>query len=131
MIYLAIGALVYATLTVVAQSPTAPRKGGNPEAAKIKNPIGATAESSAAGKRVYTRMCSRCHGAEGRGDGTAATGNMPDLTDAQWDYGASDGEMFSVIHDGVSADMDGYAARLSDTDIWNVVNYIRRVAATR
>jgi cbb3-type cytochrome c oxidase subunit III len=111
------------------QSPAAPRKGGNPEAAKIKNPVAASPESASAGKRVYTRMCSRCHGAEGKGDGTAATAPVPDLTDAQWDYGASDGEIFSVIHDGVSADMDGYAARLSDTEIWNVVNYVRSVAA--
>jgi mono/diheme cytochrome c family protein len=111
------------------QAPTAPRKGGNPEAAKIKNPVAASAESTSAGKRVYTRMCGRCHGPEGKGDGTAATAPVPDLTDAKWDYGASDGEIFSVIHDGVSADMDGYAARLSDTDIWNVVNYVRSVAA--
>jgi cbb3-type cytochrome c oxidase subunit III len=113
------------------QSPVAPRKGGNPEAATIKNPVAASPESASAGKRVYTRMCSRCHGAEGKGDGTAATAPVPDLTDAQWDYGASDGEIFSVIHDGVSADMDGYAARLSDTDIWNIVNYVRSVAAKR
>ena len=39
--------------------------------------------------------------------------------------------MFAVIHDGVSADMDGYAARLSDTDIWNVVNFVKSVAAKR
>jgi cbb3-type cytochrome c oxidase subunit III len=111
------------------QSPLAPRKGGNPEAAKIKNPVPASPESASAGKRVYTRLCSRCHGAEGKGDGTAATAPVPDLTDAQWDYGSSDGEIFEVIHDGVSADMDGYAARLSDTEIWNVVNYVRSVAA--
>ena len=113
------------------QSPAAPKKGGNPDAAKIKNPVAASPESASAGKRVYTRMCGRCHGAEGKGDGTAATAPVPDLTDAQWDYGSSDGEIFSVIHDGVSADMDGYAARLSDTDIWNVVNYVRSVAAKR
>ena len=113
------------------QSPAAPKKGGNPEAAKIKNPMAASPESASAGKRVYTRMCSRCHGSEGKGDGTAATAPVPDLTDAQWDYGSSDGEIFSVIHDGISADMDGYAARLSDTDIWNVVNYVRSVAAKR
>jgi cbb3-type cytochrome c oxidase subunit III len=113
------------------QSPAAPKKGGNPDAAKIKNPVAASPESASAGKRVYTRMCSRCHGAEGKGDGTAATTPVPDLTDGQWDYGSSDGEIFSVIHDGVSADMDGYAARLSDTDIWNVVNYVRSVAAKR
>ena len=113
------------------QPPAAPRKGGNPEAAKIKNPVAASPESASAGKRVYTRMCSRCHGAEGKGDGTAATAPVPDLTDARWEYGSSDGEIFSVIHDGVSADMDGYAARLSDTEIWNVVNYVRSVAAKR
>ena len=122
---------IWSSVIIVAllQSPAAPRKGGNPEAAKIRNPVAASAESAAAGKRVYTRMCGRCHGPEGKGDGTAATAPVPDLTDAAWDYGSSDGEMFAVIHDGVSADMDGYAARLSDTDIWNVVNYVRSVAA--
>lgn len=121
--------LVSTIVAALLQSPAAPKKGGNPEAAKIKNPVAASAESTAAGKRVYTRMCSRCHGSEGKGDGTAATAPVPDLTDAKWDYGGSDGEIFSVVHDGVSADMDGYAARLSDTDIWNVVNYVRSVAA--
>ena len=125
-----LGALVYASaLTAAAQSPAAPRKGGNPEAAKIKNPVAASAESATAGKRVYTRMCGRCHGPEGKGDGTAASAPVPDLTDATWDYGSSDGEIFAVIHDGVSTDMDGYAARLSDPDIWNVVNYLRTLAA--
>ena len=123
--------LVGIIIAVLLQSPAAPKKGGNPEAAKIKNPVAASPESASAGKRVYTRMCSRCHGAEGKGDGTAATTPVPDLADGQWDYGSSDGEIFSVIHDGVSADMDGYAARLSDTDIWNVVNYVRSVAAKR
>ena len=118
-------------IAALLQSVTAPRKGGNPEAAKVKNPVAASAASASAGKRVYTRMCGRCHGPEGKGDGTAATAPVPDLTDDTWDYGASDGEMFAVIHDGVSADMDGYAARLSDTDIWNVVNFVRSVAATR
>ena len=114
-----------AVVLALVQSPAAPKKGGNPEAAKVKNPVAASAESISAGKRVYTRMCGRCHGPEGKGDGTAATAPVPDLTDAAWDYGASDGEIFAVIHDGVSADMDGYAARLSDTDIWNVVNYLK------
>lgn len=119
-----------ATLALLfAQSPTAPRKGGNPEAAKMKNPVAATPESIAAGKRAYTRLCVRCHGPEGAGDGTGATGTVPpsDLTGAKWDYGSSDGEIFAVVHDGVpnSADMEGYAARMSDAEIWNVVNYVR------
>jgi cytochrome c oxidase cbb3-type subunit 3 len=121
--------LLFTIVLALLQLPTAPHKGGNPEAAKVKNPVSPSAESIAAGKRVYTRMCSRCHGPEGKGDGSAATTTVPDLTDAQWDYGGTDGEIFSVVHDGVSADMDGYAARLSDADIWNVVNYVRSVGA--
>ena len=120
---------LFVVVVALLQSPIAPKKGGNPEAAKISNPIAASAESIAAGKRVYARMCGRCHGAEGKGDGTAASAAVPDLTDAQWDYGSSDGEIFAVVHDGVSTDMDGYAARLSDTDIWHVVNFVRSVAA--
>jgi mono/diheme cytochrome c family protein len=122
---------IWPSIVIVAllQSATAPKKGGNPEAAKVKNPVAMSPESTATGKRVYTRMCGRCHGPEGKGDGTAATAPVPDLTDGKWDYGGSDGEIFSVIHDGVSIDMDGYAARLSDTDIWNVVNFVRSVAA--
>lgn len=120
-----LGVLCVAVITA-AQSPTAPKKGGNPEAAKIKNPVPATAESISAGKRSYQRLCVKCHGPEGKGDGTAATGAQPpDLTDAQWDYGSTDGDMFAVIHDGTSADMEGYKERMSDADIWNVVNYVR------
>jgi mono/diheme cytochrome c family protein len=110
--------------------PGTAHRGGNPEAARIKNPVQATAESVAGGKRSYQRLCTRCHGSEGKGDGTAATGAQPpDLTDATWDFGGSDGEIFAAIHDGTSADMEGYASRLSDADIWNLVNYVRALAA--
>jgi mono/diheme cytochrome c family protein len=115
-----------AAAVALMQSVPAPRKGGNPDAAKVKNPVASTAESTAAGRRVYLRLCVLCHGPEGKGDGEAAAGATPsDLTGAQWNYGSTDGELFSVIHDGTSPDMAGYAERMSDTDIWNVVNYIR------
>ena len=125
---------VIASMIAVAllQSPAAPKKGGNPEAAKIKNPVAASAESASAGKRVYTRMCSRCHGAEGKGDGTAATAPVPDLTDAQWDYGSSDGEIYAVIKKGIPPTMmAGWDGRISDTEIWSIINYLHTLAARK
>lgn len=105
-------------------------RGGNPEAAKVQNPVASTPESVAQGRRVYQRLCSRCHGPQGKGDGGG--GAQPaDLTDDQWDYGSSDGEIFAAIHNGTSVDMEGYAERIGDTDIWNVVNYIRSIGPPR
>ena len=113
-------------IAVAAQSATAPRKGGNPEAAKTKNPVASSAESIAAGKRTYARMCAKCHGPAGKGDGEAAVGAQPaDLTAAKLDFGSSDGEIYFAIHDGTSKDMEGYGERLQASDIWSVVNYIQ------
>jgi mono/diheme cytochrome c family protein len=114
------------------QPPAAPRKGGNPEAAKIRNPVARTAESIAAGKRSYQRLCAKCHGPEGKGDGTATTKTEPsDLTGTKWDYGSSDGEIFSVVHDGITVDMEPYSSRISDQDIWNLVNYLRTLRSEK
>jgi mono/diheme cytochrome c family protein len=121
-----ISALIYAgSLAGVAAQPA---KGGDPRAAALKNPVATSPESVSAGRKVYQRMCARCHGANAKGDGTASGGAIPsDLTDAAWDHGSTDGEIFTSIHDGTSADMEGYAERITDADIWNIVNYLRSV----
>src|SRR5262245_22516314 len=98
---------------------TTPKRGGNPQAAKLSNPGPRTPESIAAGRRTYSRLCLRCHGPGGKGDGggAGAGGQPADLTDATWDFGGSDGEIFTVIRDGTSADMESYAERLSPTEM--------------
>lgn len=117
--------LLIASLLLL-QAADAPKKGGNPDAAKIKNPVASTPESIGAGKRVYQRLCTKCHGPEGKGDGEAATGAQPsDLTAPALQYGSSDGEMFSVLRHGTSRDMESYAERISETDTWNVIDYIK------
>ena len=121
--------VIVAAVSAASQSTTAPRRGGNPEAAKIKNAVPSSPEAVATGRGTYTRLCARCHGALGKGDGggAGAGGQPADLTDAVWDYGASDGEIFTVIRDGTSADMESYGERLSETAIWQLVYFIRSI----
>ena len=101
----------------------------NTEAQKIKNPEPQNSESIDAGKKLYQRYCAACHGPSGKGDGgLALSGGEPsDLTDGAWDYGSTDGEIFVVIRDGVSADMLAYKEKLTEKQIWQVVNYIRSI----
>ena len=106
-----------------------PRRGGNPDAAKIANPVRLTPASIASGKRTYQRLCALCHGPEGRGDGggAGAGGQPADFTSGRWEYGGSDGEIRSVIRNGTSADMQGYSDQIADGEIWNLVNYLRSI----
>jgi mono/diheme cytochrome c family protein len=104
----------------------------NPAAAKIANPVAPTAESIAAGETTYKRRCSGCHGLDAKGGAAKEVflKPAPNLIDDSYDHGSSDGEMFYVIKNGVPPDlvMDGWGERLSDTEIWNIVNYLRAEA---
>ena len=63
------GLFASGVLAAAGQAPTAPRRGGNPEAAKRVNPVAASPESIAAGRRAYNQFCANCHGSTGKGDG--------------------------------------------------------------
>jgi len=96
-----IGTLVIALpLALVTLVATAQEKsGGNPEAAKLKNPVAATPESIAAGESFYNRRCRFCHGKDGTGGPPKEANDHPasNLVDAQWDHGSTDGEIFYTI----------------------------------
>lgn len=104
---------------------------GNPEAARIKNPVATTPESVDAGRLIFRRYCASCHGttAEG-GSGSDLIPAAPDLTDSEWKHGSTDGEIFYVTKNGVPPElnMEPWGDRIKDTDIWNVVNYLRSLA---
>jgi mono/diheme cytochrome c family protein len=107
--------------------PSGPHR--HPEAEKIKNPVASDAQSVEEGKKLYQRFCASCHGAGGKGDGglALAGGEPSDLTDEVWDHGSSDGEIFVAIRDGVSADMLAYQDRLTEKQMWQIVNFIRSI----
>ena len=117
---------VAAVATLSAQNP-----GGSAEGKALKNPVAATAESIATGQAAYAKNCRFCHGPEAKGDGTMAPkdSHPSNLTDEKWDRGATDGEIFLVVRDGAGPEfkMKGYKGRLAETDIWNIVNYLRSI----
>jgi mono/diheme cytochrome c family protein len=100
-------------------------------AAALKNPAAPTAESIAAGKQSYTRSCAPCHGTSGEGGpGNDLIPAAPDLTDAMWDHGSTDGEIFTIVKDGIAPEfnMTPFKDTMKDDDIWHVVNYVRSLA---
>jgi mono/diheme cytochrome c family protein len=116
-------------LTLIAASARAQNPGGNPEAAKMKNPVAASPAAVTAGAASYRKYCAFCHGEAAKGDGKLAPkGTMPaDLTDAKWDRGSTDGEIFAVIQNGAGPkfDMKGFKGRLPEQDTWNIIHYLR------
>lgn len=120
------GLVLVAITSVSAQNP-----GGSPAGKSMKNPVTASSDSITSGQAAYTRNCRYCHGTDAKGNGPMAPKDThpSDLTDAKWDRGASDGEIFMVLRDGAGPDfkMKGYKGRLTDNDMWNIVNYLRSV----
>lgn len=97
------------------------------------NPIPMSEESITAGRTVYIRFCASCHGTRGLGDGAAAISDTKpaNLVDDEWAHGSTDAEIFKTIAEGVPPEyaMEEWLGRVSEEDIWNVINYLRRLAA--
>jgi mono/diheme cytochrome c family protein len=133
-------ALLFAGLAGVVL--TGQRAGGqtNGQGAALRNPVARTPEALAAGKQAYDANCAGCHGSQAQGAVKAGVAisiieeqglkQPPDLTDDQWDHGSTDGEIFTVVKQGLPPSMmAGWGGVLSDQQIWNVVHYLRALAA--
>jgi len=124
----AFAVVAIAVMAVVSMS--AQEIGGNAEARKMKNPVAANQASIDAGKAIYARSCRFCHAEDAKGDGPQKPkdSHPSDLTDAKWDRGSTDGEIFAVIRNGAAPKFEMKPNKiLKDDDIWNVVNYLRSI----
>jgi mono/diheme cytochrome c family protein len=102
------------------------------EAAKLANPIPATADSVNRGKQMFTIYCTPCHGVSGTGDGLVGEKLVMrpfDLTSPSVQT-ISDGLIFGYITFG-GAVMPVYGNDLSPTERWHVVNYVRTAFGNR
>jgi len=97
--------------------------------AQKKNPVSADESSLAAGHRIYQYRCVSCHGTTGNGDGPDAIdlGIHPAKFLDPALREETDGALFWKITTGKKP-MPDYGRKLSPTDRWNVINYLRTLA---
>lgn len=104
-------------------------------AASIQNPLQATEENLAEGKRLYDINCKVCHGDKGEGNGQIV--ELPGGGDGPYTarppaYGTrlpqiNDGNMFYSVSYGKGM-MGGYGFSLSVKERWQVIHYIKKLA---
>lgn len=90
-----------------------------------------------AGKAKYEANCVGCHGATGKGDGSAAAALNPkpqDHTDGKAMNTLTDKYLFDIIKGGGKAVqkapiMPAANKKLTDQDIWDMIAYIRSLAS--
>lgn len=96
------------------------------------NPIPPNQESVATGKSLYKVNCLPCHGSTGKGDGPVGVTLNPqpaDLTKHTVPGVHTDAQLFEWISNGFpGSQMPAFKTGLSDTDRWNIVNFIRTLA---
>ena len=91
---------------------------------KPKNPLGDGLEVVAAGRTIYNKTCTMCHGQDGA-DGDRA----PSLAAARRYFRLSEASIFDAIKNGIPGSVMP-AAGLPDNDVWRIVAFIRNIRGT-
>ncbi len=102
----------------------------SPEAATaIPNPVKYDSASVDRGKKSYFQYCASCHGAKADGNGPAGSSLKPKPANLSVMAGMHpDGDFAWKIQNGRGT-MPGWKTVLSDTQIWELVNYIKSLKA--
>jgi len=121
--------LIASALVVQSEEPSKGKWSAPATEAQKKNPFAVTESSLAAGRKIYLKTCAMCHGKSGDADGPAVIElniHPAKLSDPKLST-ESDGSLFWKITNGKKP-MPGYGKRISETDRWNVVNYVRTLS---
>lgn len=97
-------------------------------ALELKNPEPSSPGVLEQGRLAYTRFCSHCHGAGGRGDGKVAraSGALSYPLSGRSTFEKPDGEIFHIITHGRN-NMPPHALQLPEAERWRVVRYLREL----
>ena len=92
------------------------------------NPVKPTAASLERAKSIYKIDCAMCHGDNGDGKTDLAKDmklTLPDWTNPASLSGKLDQSLFHAIRNGKGSMPSEEAGRANDTDVWNLILYIR------
>lgn len=99
------------------------------DAEKLDNPLKGDKASTANGKRLFNVNCAPCHGDISKTPvvlgvvGQKALQKPPVLTDDAYKT-RTDGNIYGTIHFGIRL-MPGHGWKLSPTEHWDIINYVR------
>ncbi|MBK5285792.1 MAG: cytochrome c [Bacteroidia bacterium] len=99
---------------------------------KAKNPVKSDEAILKEGKDIYSQHCKSCHGVKGKGDGTKAEKLDISCGDFTADDVAkqTDGELYWKTTEGRKP-MPSFKEKLSDTERWTVINYVRSLGKAK
>jgi alcohol dehydrogenase (cytochrome c) len=83
------------------------------------NPLANNTDAALAGRRLYEQTCVACHGPAGQGD------RGPALNTGRFARGSADADLFHDVRAGITGTQMPAFPRLSDTETWQIVAYIR------
>ena len=101
-----------------------------PDDAKKVSPLKIDPSNIADGKKLFSSQCYLCHGKDGDGKGELAADmklKLHDYHDAAALKDKTDGELFYILSKG-KGEMPGEGDRLSETQRWQLIAYIRSLA---
>ena len=93
---------------------------------ELKSPMPYTKQSISRGAVIYRRMCTECHGLDGKAQ-IDVVANATNLTNPEkYFHGTTEGEIFRSIRDGAGIDMPAYKTQIQkEEDLWHLVNFVR------
>ncbi len=119
--------VIAATVPLVVFAQEKPKPWPVPaEYKNMKNPVEKNDASIKTGQTLYIKHCASCHGKTGLGDGVKARALKTfsgDFSGPEY-QNQTDGEHFYKTKFG-RGEMPKYEGKLSDEDMWHIVNYMR------